>query len=72
MIDAQSIIDLARTLERKMGDVENKDIEGWTLEDCEGIKDAFENLGTGASILYIACMTEDEMAELEREGRDDG
>lgn len=72
MIDAQNIIDLAQALEHKMGDIVNKDREGWTLEDCEGIKVALEDLGTKASILYLACMTEEEMADLEREGRDDG
>lgn len=67
MIAANSIIDLARVLERKMGDVEIKDQESWTLEECHAIQDALTSLGSKASILFIACMTEEEMAEIEKE-----
>ena len=72
MINAQSIIDLSDGLADLISQIERKDTEGWTLEDCDEIKDALEDLGTQASILYVACMTEKEMEDLEREGRDDG
>ena len=72
MINAQSIIDLSDGLADLISQIERKDTEGWTLEDCDEINDALGDLGIQTSILYIACMTEEEMANLEREGRDDG
>ena len=72
MISAQSIISRADVLGRRIGAIEAKDRERWTLEECEAIKVALETLGAKASILYVACLTEEEMAELEREERDDG
>ncbi len=71
MIDAQTIIAQCQALDYLIGQVEAKDLERWTLGDDEAIKDALKLLGTRASILYTECMTEEEMAELERGEGDD-
>ncbi len=72
MITSDSIITLAKALEGTIRQIERKDTEGWTLDECHAIQDALHDLGVQASILFLACMTEEEMAEAEREGRDDG
>ncbi len=72
MIGAECIISLIDALERKIGAIETKDTEGWTLEECDSIKLGLAALGNKASLLYLSCMTDEEMAELERRARDDG
>ena len=71
MIDPKDIIEAIQTADGKLGELTRSDFDGWTLEECQATQDALTELGNKASIVYIGCMTEAEMAELEREGRDE-
>ncbi len=71
MINAQTIIDQCQALDYLIGQVEAKDLERWTLGEDEAIKDALASLSARANMLYAECMTEEELAKWEREGRDD-
>jgi len=70
MIQANEILAKVRALEEFLGPIEKRDVECWTLDEAEQIKDALADLGTKASIVFVFCMTEEEMADAEREGTD--
>ena len=69
--EPRKIINVIHLLDGVFSELTRKDFDGWTLEECNAIKGALTELGNKASIVYIGCMTETEMAELEREGRDE-
>jgi len=70
MIQASEIVAQCQKLEALLGPVDIHDVETWTMADCEEIKDALYNLGIKASIVFVFCMTDEEMAAAEREGMD--
>ncbi len=70
MIKSKDILRLIKTLDIGLGLIEKKDMESWTLAEADGIKDALGELGDKASIVYIGLLTDQEMAEIEREGKD--
>ena len=70
MIDAQKVIQTIKGLCDLFVEVESKDVEGWTLGECDEVKEVITRVSILVSGLYASCMTDEEMAEAESE--DDG
>lgn len=70
MINAQDVAALFDDVGDMMEAIKAKDIEGWTLADAEEIKNAMESSGFAVEDLWAKLLTDEEYAEIEREGRD--
>ncbi len=70
MIDAKMLPAMIEGLCELMETVEVKDVEGWTLAECDAIKDALSRLQVPASNVYTWCMSDEEMAEAEAEAKE--
>ncbi|MEE8464970.1 MAG: hypothetical protein V3S68_00735 [Dehalococcoidia bacterium] len=67
MIDAKMLPAMIEGLCELVERVGAKDVEGWTLAECDAVKDALARLQVPASLIYTWCMTDQEMAEAEAE-----
>jgi hypothetical protein len=70
-IEFKAIVGAIRALDRTLTDIEARDVERWTLLECSLVEESLNLLGIKASALYIHCMTDDEMAEIEAEEDDE-